>query len=337
MKTKLINKITGSVLIAFICSIGMLFGSSSAKAWDGQITPGWDCKPAGNEAQVAARYLKYRSNGSVYNNSTSSTIGVLCPILRKQNNRHINSVSVSYTDNHPDKSIRCTFRVMDTATGRNSFIKSAVTRSGVHSDYLSINNSSDNAGVNFVYCSLPPKVNGASSSINNVFVSQNEGPEPPWWCKIYIISCFDSGGISYNNLHGIVGKVSRPIHQGKAAYLTSTGSIANIDYDEALDVIFPLVRDDMGSTEAPYVYVGAEIYADNAGLAQCRLYQTNDGGQDSGIVLTWSDDDGDGKGGFWGSGDDNSMTSTSVYSVKCTLPPRVGSAISRIRYVSYYE
>jgi len=337
MKKQLLTATAIKISSSFGFVLTILASISSAHAWDGQTVSAWGCKPAGNESQSSAVNLKYAYDGTIYNNSTTSTIGVLCPILKKEKNSFINHVSINYTDSHPSKAVRCTLRVTKISTGKNLFIYSPVGVSGTGTRRINIENTNDSNGAVFIYCSLPPKSNNKRSSINSIFVNQNEGPEPSFWCKYTPISCFDTSGVGSNKIPGIVGQVVSDNHSGTAAYFTSTGSIGNLSYDEPLEVVFPLVRDITTKNETLSVGVYAEIKGDENALAQCQLNQTNDfGGQETSYYLN-STTSNTGRVVFRGTGDASSMNANTVFSVKCVLPPRSSSGYSRIFGVAFSE
>jgi len=323
-----------------IHSLGLLLfalGSASVQAGDEQRMSGWQCKPAGKQNQVSAQNMAYYYNGTVYNKSTTSDINIVCPILRKQDNAHIKHVLVNYTDNHPNRSVKCYLRIRQQGGNRKILANYYQTSpSGISTDNLDFDNSKESSGINFLHCTLPPSVNGAKSSINSIFVNQDTGYQPPWYCNIMV--CFDPSGTSNSTIPAIIGQVTRENANGIASYLLGSGAIANFSYTEALELVFPLIRDNPTYKKSPEIKVAATIDEDANSLAECRLYQTNDsGGQEQGFHLTWSDSDNDGRGVFFGSGDDTSITEKTVFSVKCILPPRTTANLPRIEYIGYRE
>lgn len=328
MKT---NNIKQKLLLAMTLVNGVLVAgaSSNTLADDGQIYSAWECRASGSPGQTSDSYLEYRHDGSVANYSSNYSINVVCPVRTKPSFKFLEYTSVDYTDNHPDRNVRCNLYV-ETSSGRKVFMLDSP--SGIRSANLLIRNTANSGTRSWLSCTIPPVHSGKKSAIHAYRANFNDDDYDCGWRPV----CFDPTGVALPWSPGHAARFMQRNLEAKP-FISSAGSyLANFSYDYVLPVVYPIARDKLSEHKAPHVNVRAKLTTDNIGLAQCRLVQTTAGSNVS-FDLAWRDPDGDGSGVFSGTGNDSLVNSSTAFSVHCDIPPRTSAGYSRVDSVGVSE
>ncbi len=330
----LFSKLFTSLTVSATGGIFLLCVSAHSSADDAFIFSGLECLAVGKQNQTSALNTRYLADGSIANQSATYTTTINCPLKGlKEDMRHIKYVAVNFTNGHSSRNTRCNLYV-DNYGQRKVYTANSLT--GIRSDVLILENTDEDGVYGWLTCNLPPKSGSKMSTIHSYQVEyENEAPScNDSWFPLF---CFDPSGVP--PAPRFAASALRFERKTIAAdpYVSSSDYVTNYSEHQVLPVVFPLVRDNLTENIAPFIKVKATLKTDNISLARCRLFQSDGNGNPEIYELEWTDSDDDGVGEFRGTGNLNSMTNTTIFTVQCDIPPKSSLGTSKLSAIIHSE
>ena len=148
--------------LAIFAGLGLV--TSTSFAVDDKRYPGADCR------QISGGIYNF-FGGTVFNSSTTSALGLMCPFVK--DSAGVTSGSVTVYDRHPSQDISCTiFSELNNASG-NFFTSAAVTSSGFGSAPQVLGfGALPNNEYYYATCTLPPSSAGNVSHLASFVVNE---------------------------------------------------------------------------------------------------------------------------------------------------------------------